>query len=122
MSRESKSPGWVKEGGFWVYDKPLSDIEQMNENIRHWKKVHADWRKRIGEEAWLCPECGSGNYFEWMIGWWPDDEHYHDPNRKECGDCGHWWWIVCPTCNHNAGRTKESYFQESEERSRRSKS
>jgi hypothetical protein len=109
MSNESQSTGWVKEGGFWVYNKPLSDTEQMNENIRHWKKVHADWRKRIGEEAWLCPECGSGNYSEWLIGWWPDDEHYHDPNRKACGDCGHWWWIVCPTCNHNSGRTKESY-------------
>jgi hypothetical protein len=117
MVRESKSLGWIREGTLWTYQKPekeLTGVEACLEASRQHKELKDKWRKRLGEEPFHCPECGSGNFMEWLIGWWPSEDHYHDPNRKECMDCGHWWWIVCPTCGHNKGRTKENYFQESE--------
>jgi predicted nucleic-acid-binding Zn-ribbon protein len=54
-------------------------------------------------KAVKCPKCGSTDYSEQTIGWWPVDGHKHDPNRKECVQCGHFWWESCPAC----GKTKE---------------
>jgi len=109
MSKRSESPGWIRGGALWTYHTPPNPVQQAKKNIRDWKELRAKWRERLGEEVFQCPECGSGNYGEWMMGWWPTEEHYHDPNRKQCEDCGHFWWIVCPTCDHNKGRTKEDY-------------
>ncbi len=52
-----------------------------------------------------CPECGSADVTEWTIGWRPsDDGHSHDPNRRGCERCGHWWFVPCPRCGHEFNR------------------
>lgn len=108
MSRKSKSPGRSREKdkSLWTYRNSLRP--SLEECGRKAHELRERWKERLGETR--CPECGSDSYFEWLIGWWPDEEHYHDPNRKECVDCGHWWWIECPTCDHNKDMTKEKYF------------
>lgn len=36
----------------------------------------------------------------WMIGWWPHKdergrEHRHDPNQRNCMNCGKKWFVPC---------------------------
>ena len=100
MAKES--PGWVREGALWSYNKPPTRRERVLEGIRERKELEAKWREKLGPK--VCPKCSSDSFEEWTIGWFLNEEHYHDPNRKTCGDCGHIWWIVCPTCGHNKDR------------------
>jgi hypothetical protein len=75
-------------------------------NQRKYNELVDKWRKRLGPEAFKCPKCGSDDYAEWLIGWRPSEDHYHDPNRKTCTGCGHHWWVVCP-CGHTYAREEE---------------
>ena len=102
MSKESKSLGWVREGALWEYQKPPTARDRALENARKYQELRDKWREKIGPNC--CPECGSDLIEEWCIGWWPSEEHYHDPNRKTCDDCGYQWFQSCPTCGQQGGR------------------
>ncbi len=94
---------WEEKG--YMLGQPLPP--DLAENVRKHNKMFADWRERLGEGPFHCPDCGSASYSQWCLGWWPYGEHYHDPNRKTCFDCGREWWIVCPNCDNNVDRNEE---------------
>jgi hypothetical protein len=94
MSKESKLPGWTREGPLWTYHKPLTARERWVEH----SKLRESWLQKMGGVS--CPECGSTNYEETLMGFFFDEEHYHDPNRRTCCGCGHQWYLSCPTCAH----------------------
>ncbi len=108
MSSESKSPGWIKKGTLWEYQTPLNPAQRAQENIKSWKDLHAMWKERMGQDSFCCPECGSKHYEQTDMGWWPTEDHYHDPNQKRCYDCGHSWFLACPTCGQTEEPQRES--------------
>ena len=102
MSSELKSTGWIRDGALWSYHKPPTREEKLQQTIRSNKELRDSWMERH-PELQSCPECDSGNYGTTLMGWFMTDEHYHDPNRKTCADCGHVWKSICPTCGQEGG-------------------
>ena len=97
MLKESKSIGWIRSGAIWTYTKPPTREERLQETIRTNRELHNQWLAKHPELK-LCPECGSDNYETTLLGFFIKEDHYHDPNRRTCGDCGHHWKAKCPAC------------------------
>lgn len=90
---------WIKKGMFWQYKKSPSREEKFQETIRSNAELRNNWVTKYPELK-QCPECESKNYTSTLLGSFITKEHYHDPNRKTCWDCGHKWRVTCPSCGH----------------------